>query len=273
MPENISSRCVVLVSNDTYFQKAIQTISQLRTVGNYYQTIVLVTDENSLNILEKQSDFQAYLTQYSITIKTFENIDLTYILEKIRQETFNESNRGQRELTKTFQWHKIHVFDTYFKQWKNIFYLDAGMSIYNPIDPFWEILQENEGVLLAHSDTYPEKNTNYGGQFKTKSYPEIFQQLKEEIDLSGDHFQSGILLFHSEIIHDNTKNDIINYSNKYPISRTNEQAIMNVYFNGIHKMWKPMPTFWKKTYTYDFMNRDNLQLNEYIITRYDRRYF
>ena len=209
----------------------------------------------------------------AIIIKTFENIDLTYILEKIRQETFNESNRGQRELTKTFQWHKIHVFDTYFKQWKNIFYLDAGMSIYNPIDPFWEILQENEGILLAHSDTYPEKNTNYGGQFKTKSYPEIFQQLKEEIDLSGDHFQSGILLFHSDIIHDNTKNDIINYSNKYPISRTNEQAIMNVYFNGIHKMWKPMPTFWKNTYTYDFMNRDNLQLNEYIITRYDRRYF
>ena len=265
----MSTKCVVLVVNDAYFQKAIYTIHQLRTTGQYVETVVLITDESSyLNIMRHQD----VLSQLQIQIKVFEDMDLTYIMEKIRNETTDiESNRGKREITKTFQWHKIHVFDVFFKQWQMIFYLDAGIQIYNPIEPFWEIL--NDKCLIAHSDTYPETTYNYSGQFKQKSYPDIFQQLTQEIDLSGDHFQSTILLFHSDIICDKTKNDLIFYANKYPISRTNEQAIMNVYFNGIHQLWKPLPPIWKKKYTYDFMNRGELRLEDYIMTKYDRRNF
>jgi len=269
---DMSTKCVVLVVNDAYFQKAIQTIHQLRTTGQYAETVVLITDPSSYPNMMKYQDI---LSQLQIQVKVFENMDLTYIMEIIQHETTDtESNRGRREVTKTFQWHKIHVFDVFFKQWQMIFYLDAGIQIYNPIEPFWEILTEysNES-LIAHSDTYPDPNYNYMGQFKTKSYPDIFQQLSQEIDLSGDHFQSTILLFHSDIIHDETKNDLIFYANKYPISRTNEQAIMNIYFNGIHSLWKPLPPIWKKKYTYDFMNRGELRLEDYIMTKYDRRFF
>ena len=293
----MSTKCVVLVLNDAYFQKAVHTIYQLRTVGQYVQTIVLITDESSYPNIMKHQDV---LSQLQIQVQVFENMDLTYITEKIRNEnslrpvtersishvgessyamcrnTVNESNRGKREITKIFQWHKIHVFDVFFKQWEMIFYLDAGIQIYNPIEPFWEILTEysqDKKYLIAHSDNYPEINYNYSGQFKTQSYPDIFQQLTQEIDLSGDHFQSTILLFHSDIIRDETKNDLIFYANKYPISRTNEQAIMNIYFNGIHQLWKPLPPVWKKKYTYDFMNRGELCLENYIMTKYDRRNF
>ena len=270
----MSTKCVVLVVNDAYLQKAIHTIYQLRTTGQYVETVVLITDESSYPNIMKHQDV---LSQLQIQVKVFEDMDLTYIMEKIRNETTDiESNRGKREITKTFQWHKIHVFDVFFKQWQMIFYLDAGIQIYNPIEPFWEILteyNEGNGCLIAHSDTYPETTYNYSGQFKQKSYPDIFQQLTQEIDLSGDHFQSTILLFHSDIICDKTKNDLIFYANKYPISRTNEQAIMNVYFNGIHQLWKPLPPIWKKKYTYGFMNRGELRLEDYIMTKYDRRNF
>jgi len=295
----MSTKCVVLVVNDAYFQKAVYTIYQLRTVGQYVETVVLITDESSYPNIMKHQDV---LSQLQIQVQVFEEMDLTYIMEKIRNETTDtESNRGKREVTKTFQWHKIHVFDVFFKQWQMIFYLDAGIQIYNPIEPFWEILTEygcgirsivednhaySEGLrrspeeygqdkkyLIAHSDTYPEPNYNYSGQFKQKSYPDIFQQLTQEIDLSGDHFQSTILLFHSNIIRDETKNELMFYANKYPISRTNEQAIMNIYFNGIYPLWKPLPPIWKKKYTYDFMNRGELRLEDYIMTKYDRRNF
>jgi len=266
----MEDNCVVLVSNFAYFYRTFKTIQELRTIGNYSDTVVLITDNNSILELTNNSLFYDFIKKYFVTLKTFENIDLTNILDKIKKKPFKQSIDG-RELTKTFQWHKIHLFDIYFKQWKNIFYMDSGMNIYKPIDPFWEILNEyGNDVLLAHSDTYPMFKNNYKDQFDIESYPDIFKELENLIDLTCDNFQSTILLFNSNIIQKNTKNDLICLSNKFHISRTNEQGIMNIYFNGIYKLWEPLPVYWKKGFTYDFCNRDNYNPNDYIMTKYTR---
>jgi len=145
------------------------------------------------------------------------------------------------------------------------------MNIFKPINFFWDILNEyGDNVLIAHSDTYPHFKNNYKDQFDTESYPELFEELENLIDLTCDNFQSTILLFNSNIILENTKNDLIKYSNKYHFSRTNEQGIMNFYFNGIHKIWEPLPVYWNGTFTYDFWNRDNYKSKEYIMTKYIR---
>jgi hypothetical protein len=266
----MEDNCVVLVSNFAYFDKTFKTIQELRTIGNYNDTIVLITDNNSILESNNNSFFYDFIQNFFVTLKIFENIDLTNILDKIKKRPFKQTIDG-RELTKTFQWHKIHLFDIYFKQWKNIFYIDSGMNIYKPIDPFWEILKEyDNNVFIAHSDTYPLFENNYKDQFDRESYPDLFKELETFIDLSCDNFQSGILLFNTNIIKENTKIDLIKYANKFHISTTNEQGIMNIYFNGIHKLWKPLPVYWNNTFTYDYWNRDNYNPNDYIMTKYTR---
>jgi len=263
-------KCIVLVSDHNYFEKAFYTILNLRTIGHYSDTIVLITDETSISRLSNITDFNSKINKYSVILKTFENIDLTNILDKIKQRPFKNSI-DNRELVKSFQWHKIHVFDVYFKQWKYILYLDSGMNIYKSIDPLWEIVREyGNDVLLAHSDTYPLFKNNYRDQFDTDSYPELFGELENLVDLTKDNFQTTMMLFSSDIINEHTKSELILYSNKFPFSRTNEQGIMNIYFNGIYKMWEPLPVYWKGTYTYDFWNRDNMKPTDYILTKYKR---
>ena len=265
----MGEHCVVLVANSNYFQKAFTTIYNLRTVGIYSGTIVLITDESSL-LENNDPNFYNVADSLSITIKTFENIDLSYVLRKINEKPFLQSI-DRRELTKTFQWHKLHIFDTYFKQWKHILYIDSGMNIYKDIETFWDIVKNySDDVLLAHSDTYPEFKNNYKNQFEQLSYPETFQELENLVDLSCDNFQTTMLLFNSDIITTSTKADLIFYTNKFPISKTNEQGIMNIYFNGVFKIWKPLPTYWNNMFTYDFWNRGTFQPSEYIMTKYTR---
>jgi hypothetical protein len=67
------------------------------------------------------------------------------------------------------------------------------------------------------------------------------------------------MLFDTNIILDNTFNDLINLMNKYPISKTNEQAIMNLYFNAEKNVWKQIPLGY-----YDYMRRENYN---YILTK------
>ena len=308
----LKDHCVILIANLKYFQNAIKTIYDLRTFGGYDDDIVLITDEDSIKNVD--NDFYNIINDCSVIIKKFDNIDLSNILDKIKQRPFQQSIDG-RELEKTFQWHKIHVFDIYFKQWKYILYLDSGINIYKPIHHFWEIVKSYEGFseprsgiekprsfidvvhaderssvkstndeditncaniesfkykLIAHSDTYPEFKNNYKDQFDSYSYPEIFNELENLIDLTCDNFQSTIMLFNSEIINENVKNDLITYANKFHISRTNEQGIFNIYFNGINKMWQPLPVYWDKTFTYDFWNRDGRNFTDYIMTKYKR---
>ena len=275
----LKDHCVILIANFKYFQNAIKTIYDLRTFGGYDDDIVLITDEDSIKNVD--NDFYNIINDCSVIIKKFDNIDLSNILDKIKQRPFQQSIDG-RELEKTFQWHKIHVFDIYFKQWKYILYLDSGINIYKPIHHFWEIVKSYEDItncaniesfkykLIAHSDTYPEFKNNYKDQFDSYSYPEIFNELENLIELTCDNFQSTIMLFNSEIINENVKNDLITYANKFHISRTNEQGIFNIYFNGINKMWQPLPVYWDKTFTYDFWNRDGHNFTDYIMTKYKR---
>ena len=44
----MQNNCVVLVSNLAYFDKTFKTIQELRSIGNYSDTIFLNTDNNSI---------------------------------------------------------------------------------------------------------------------------------------------------------------------------------------------------------------------------------
>ena len=59
----------------------------------------------------------------------------------------------------------------------------------------------------------------------------LFKKLREEYDLDTiNYFQTGVLYFDTDIIENETMNNILNLINIYPISITNEQGILNIYF-------------------------------------------
>lgn len=252
----MSDNCIILMCNKLYLDKAKNTINQIRNIGKYQDDIVLLIgddlkDEN-INI-------------DNVIIKYFPDIDRSAIIEILKYKPITSDGR---EFIKPFQWHKIHIFDTYFKRWKKCMYIDAGMHIFNPIDKIINLDCTNK--LLAHSDAYPTFEWKLKLQFNENQFPDLYNELYSKYDLEIDYFQSGILLYDTNIIEENTKDDLLELSNKYINSRTNEQGIMNLYFNCIRKVWKPIKVKDEQIHYYDYWERNNLRYSDYIMLKYPR---
>lgn len=255
------------MSNSDYIDKVIQTIGEIRHIGKWEDDIVVLPDKESVSVLE------IFSTSLNFQIKLFEPIDLTHILQTIKEHPFTTSTDG-RELKKTFQWHKMHIFDVFFKQWDMVFYIDAGMKIMSDMSVFTKIFCEHQSidkpVFLAHSDAYPWFEWKLHLQFEKVSNPTLYEKLASEFNLNCDYFQTGIIMFDSSIITESTKQELLDLANKYPLSKTNEQGIMNVYFICIHNIWKSLPVKYGDKFTYDYWNRDGYTPQDYCMTKYSR---
>ena len=249
------SKCIVFVCNKNYFNKFINTCNQLITNGKYCGNICLVVGNDLYNDTLLDCDI---IKNNNIIIKYFPDIHFTNYFLEIN----NKINTDGRNLTKKFQWHKLHLFNTFFKQWDYIFYIDCGMTIFADISP---ILNEvNENTLLAHSDAYPTYQWKLHVQF-CKENKELFSKLNNTYNLNIDYFQTGIMLFDTKIINENTFSDLLNLSHEYPISRSNEQGIIALYFTNINPLFKQIRTHNEDTYFYDCLSRNNN--NRYIMLK------
>jgi hypothetical protein len=141
------------------------------------------------------------------------------------------------------------------------------MHIFKDINIFFNILNETPG-FYAHSDSYPYYKTTLSCQFNMNLYPELYDTLSKTYDLEIDYFQSGTLLFKSSLITDKTKSDLLELANTYYISKTNEQGIMNLYFNCINNIWKPLPIKYENILLYDFWERYNYNKKDYTMLKY-----
>jgi hypothetical protein len=111
-------------------------------------------------------------------------------------------------------------------------------------------------TLLAHSDAYPTYQWKLSCQFLEDTH----------FHLDIDYFQSTIMLFDTSIIEDDTFQQLYELTEKYPISTTNDQGILNLYFNCIKKKWKQIVLQDETTYYYDFCVRNSDK--PYIMTKY-----
>lgn len=244
---------MVFVCNKLYFNKFIQTCNQLITHGRYKGDICLVIgddlrDDVALNRIKNSK----------IIVKHFPDINFTDAFLKIN----NQISTDGRNITKKFQWHKLHLFNTFFKKWEYIFYLDCGMTIFSDISPM--LNEATENTLLAHSDAYPSYQWKLHTQFDKNN--QIFQTLRKTYNLNIDYFQTGIMLYHTTIIEENTFNDLYELSLSYPISKTNEQGITALYFTNIKPLFKQIRTHNENTYFYDALRRNNT--NKYIMLKW-----
>lgn len=251
--------CIILVFNNNYLEKAKQTISQLRKIGKYDGIIECIIGNDLVNIIDQLKT----VFDYNVKFKYFPDIDRTEIINLLKKNPIGDG----REYNKIFQWHKLYCFHQYFKEnYKKCFYIDTGMFIHNSIEKIIQLDCEN--ILLAHSDAFPTYEWKLGIQFDKTIFPSLYEDLNEKYDLNIDYFQSGIMLYDTNIIEDNTFRDLLNLSNYYINSRNNEQGILNIYFNCIKKYWKQIQIKDDKQYYYDFHNRNGVSVNNYIMTKY-----
>jgi hypothetical protein len=248
--------CFVTLSNEPYLDRAHQTIQELRENGKYDGEIVVIIGDDLKDRIDYDDD--------KVIIKYFPTIDRTASLEKIANSRISDG----REFAKIFQWQKTYCFHEYFKNWNKCCFIDAGMRIIKPVDKIINLNCENK--LLAHSDSYPTYERILSCQFDSLYFSELFDELKANYDLDIDYFQSTIMLYDTNIIKDNTFNTLIELSNKYYNTKTNEQAIFNLYFTCYKKVWEQLKIKDEETYYYDFFERDSQTYKNYIMLKYPK---
>ena len=237
--------CVVFVVDRAYYPKFVDTCSQLRTAGNYKGDICLIIGDDLNNPEFLQSNF---IKQHNIIVKFYPNL-------RFSQEFIENQKTLDREykwFQKLFQYHKLNLFTTYFKKWDYIFYLDCGITIYSDISPMIDVAKKN--TLLAHSDDYPKYERKLWYQFdkNKKEYETLINAYKMDIDYP----QTTIMLFDTNIIEDDTFDNLLKLTNDYPISITNDQGIIALYYTCIKPVFKAIPLQNENTFFYDYFLRE-----------------
>lgn len=189
------------------------------------------------------------LAYIGITIQSFPN----FSFPKETDELMASLDRPSHWYPKKFQYHKFHLFNPFFKRWRRIFYMDCGITVFQPIQPLLDCWKEN--TVLAHSDTYPYYEWKLHNQFVSLS-PYI-EELKQTYDLTVDYPQTTILLYDTNVIEDTTEQDLYNLMLRFPNSVTNDQGIMALYFTNVRKLWKQIPIGNDTINFYDYMDRHN----------------
>jgi hypothetical protein len=73
------------------------------------------------------------------------------------------------------------------------------------------------------------------------------------------------MLYDTEIIKSTTFFELMHLAYRYVNSKTNDQAILNLYFQN---QWQQFPIKDDDTYYYDFFERGDLKKTDYIMVKY-----
>ena len=246
--------CVVFVCNRSYLNKFKLTLKRLRSVGDYSGDVCLVVGDD-LKTLTNNT-----LEDDHVIIKHFPNLPI--LSDKSFLHKQKSLKRPNHWFGKIFQFHKFNIFHKFFKKWKYIFYLDCGMHIYDKIQPIIECCKEN--TLLANRDGVDNETASWcipispgnglklGDQFVKEE--DTYNELQQKYNLNEAYFQTTVMLYDTSIIDDNTFLELCNLVSKYPISITNDQAIIALYFTQLKPCWEQIKRELNNDlYSYDYV--------------------
>ena len=250
-----------LITDLAYFEKAKKTIIDVRSKGNWNGSIVLATIDFDLN-----TNFKDF---YNITEVKFAQIDKKELLKNIGPQGFTNSDK--RELNKLNQWEKLHIFDTYFKKWERVIFLDAGLRVLDDVKYLLELDYKNK--ILAPIDGKHYEHNKFQFQLSYDK-PEMINSLVNEFDYSimqSNFMLNCIWIYDTNIIDVCNKTELIEYMNKYPICKTNEMGIMNLLFHFKYHLWEPFPikaSNGKILFDWCELNNPNTNWREYCFIKY-----
>ncbi len=259
----MNENAVAIVADFRFLKRHFtRFFNNLTSNGKYKGDLLIITSRFNPTFLIKD-------------IKKNENIKVIRF-NKIRfpkevKRTYLSLNTGgqpNRFKTKNFQWFKINLFKPELKKWKNILYLDINLTIHHDISGIFDINPKN--FMYAKADGYPNYTQPLSSQFD-KTHP-LYEKLNTTFDLSDlRYFQTGLMYFDTSIIQDNTIEDILKIAIKFPISITNEQGILNLFFQMRKDYtYKELPEFIDNQiiYYYWMINNKKILITKQLVEQY-----
>ena len=229
------SSVVAVVGNYKFLKKHLNKFIKELTVNGCYDGEVLVLT----SYLTPTFLLDSFRKYENLTIIRFPNISFSKKIKKRYLDLKPVSNAPNRFKTKRFQLHKLHLFNSKLKKWKYVLYLDINFTIHHDINPLLELKPKQ---LLAKCDGHPDYEKKLSTQFDNSQVE--FKKLTELYDMnSNKYFQTGLLYYNTEIIKKNTLTEIKYLAEKYPISLTNEQGILNLYFHSQNDVFEELPEY------------------------------
>lgn len=133
----------------------------------------------------------------------------------------------------------LHIFDVYFKKWDYMVYMDCDFMVFKDLNFFLNKYDISSNNLLV--DKEPFKIHEYlcqGWNINDKNNK--LSELNEKYDLNKFGFNAGFISFNTNLINDNTLNDLfkleeeIKEVNNHIIPTGSDQPIFNLYFTDIN---------------------------------------
>jgi hypothetical protein len=224
------STVFVTLCDAGYFDKAAQTIKDLRTRGNWAGKIVLIC-----------IDFLPSLTWGDSNIERLQfpkNLDLTEYVEKIRASPFTVPTNDGRELKKLTQWEKLRAFDEYFDSWERVIWVDAGLRVLDDVKYILEV--DWRGKFVCPDDTYG-KTHRFNAALEMVKQPAAISELqtKYNVDLDGRFFLNCFWIYDTSL---RLRPEDFLPLLKYPVWRHNEMGVMNALIHFKLGLWSELPS-------------------------------
>ena len=176
--------------------------------------------------------------------------DFVLIVPEEDRDTFNEKEFTDKGINIFFgktlpgnpkpHYYKYYLWTEYFKKWDWIFYCDMDVLFFNEIK--FDLQNRQKDVLYANdcNGTCLKFQFEYR-DFEVKRFNEEQQQkyewIQENWSWDTPSFQSCFMLFHKDLIQDDTFDNLIKLHNEYYVyydlvlhGLTEEQSILNVEF-------------------------------------------
>lgn len=253
---------VAVVGNFKFLKNyANSFISNLRNQGEYQGELLILTSFFTPTFFIKN-----IIKDNNITVIRLPKIKFDKKTKK-RFLSLNTNNQPNRFKTKNFQWFKLNLFHIRLKEWDKIFYLDINLTIHKSLNDLMKISVID--CLYAKADGYPNYDRLLISQFD-KSQPEI-DEMKKTFDLNTNiYFQTGLMYFDTSIIYKNMIDDIMMIAEKFPISITNEQGILNLYFQTRNGVYKELPEYLGNDiiYYYWMIKNKSILITKQLVEQY-----
>lgn len=226
------STVFVTLCDTSYYSKALRTIQELRDYGRWTGDIVLIAVDFNPNPADLPN-----VILYKTT-----HINTDGLLESLRKHPIRPMP-DNRHFAKLYQWDKLQVFKPYFRQWERVVFLDAGIRVFNSVQPLLDL--HWKGKFLAPDDSDPYDNGHrFSIQLDIDANPDVNEQVFSEFSrdiLEAHYFNNCMFVFDTQLTYRTSFEDMEDYMNRFPIFMCNEMGLMNLVFTFKLNVWEPFP--------------------------------
>ena len=259
----MSENAVAVVGNFKFLYKYFSKfLNNLTVNGKYSGDLLVITSRFNPTFLI--SDIRKNKNIRVIRLKSIR------FPRKVRKDylSLDTGDQPNRFKTKNFQWFKLNLFNPELKKWKNILYLDINLTIHHDINGIFNIKPKN--CMYAKADGYPNYIQPLSSQFDC-SHP-LYDELKNNFNLDDlKYFQTGLMYFDTSIIQNQTLDDILKVAIRFPLSKTNEQGILNLFFQSNDEyIYNELPEFLDNQiiYYYWMVRNKKILITKQLVEQY-----